>query len=139
MRKHSQFLLSISHVEIQGRRANDIKHSASWEETQVFLKLFPFLSAICLSLVFNYIGLRVLYVIGVSFWLLLSGLANAGTERDPFMQSIPDSESHIYKKGGSLILDMGYLKCISNLLCNVATLGLNVATSIFPFSGTSRR
>ena len=25
------------HIEIQGRRANDIKHSASWEATQVFL------------------------------------------------------------------------------------------------------
>ena len=32
-----QFLLRISHTEIQGRRANDIKHSASWEATQVFL------------------------------------------------------------------------------------------------------
>ena len=35
--KIAQFLLRISHIEIQGRRANDIKHSASWEATQVFL------------------------------------------------------------------------------------------------------
>ena len=49
----SQFLLRISHIEIQGRRANDIKHSTSWEATQVFLKLFLFPSAnfYCLFLV----------------------------------------------------------------------------------------
>ena len=35
--KISQFLPRISYIEIQGRRANDIKHSASWEATQVFL------------------------------------------------------------------------------------------------------
>ena len=35
----SQFLLSISHIEIQGRRANDIKHSPSWQATQVFLEI----------------------------------------------------------------------------------------------------
>ena len=39
--KISQFLPRISYIEIQGRRANDIKHSASWEATQVFLNL-PF-------------------------------------------------------------------------------------------------
>ena len=32
----------------------------------------------------------------------LSGLANAGTEEDPFMQSSISPESHIYKRGGSL-------------------------------------
>ena len=30
----------LTRIEIQGRRANDIKHSASWEATQVFLKFF---------------------------------------------------------------------------------------------------
>ena len=30
----------LEHIEIQGRQANDIKHSASWEATQVFLELF---------------------------------------------------------------------------------------------------
>ena len=30
----------LEHIEIQGRRANDIKHSASWEATQVFLNFF---------------------------------------------------------------------------------------------------
>ena len=38
--KISQFLPRISHIEIQGRRANDIKHSASLEATQVFLNFF---------------------------------------------------------------------------------------------------
>ena len=38
--KISQFLPRISHIEIQGCRANDIKHSASWEATQVFLNFF---------------------------------------------------------------------------------------------------
>ena len=28
------------HIEIQGHRANDIKHSASWEATQVLLAIF---------------------------------------------------------------------------------------------------
>ena len=28
------------HIEIQGRLANDIKHSASWEATQAFLEIF---------------------------------------------------------------------------------------------------
>ena len=28
-------------MEIQGSRANDIKHSASWEATQVFLNFDP--------------------------------------------------------------------------------------------------
>ena len=32
----------------------------------------------------------------------LSGLANAGTEEDLFMQSSTSPESHIYKRGGSL-------------------------------------
>ena len=27
----------LEHIEMQGRRANDAKHSASWEATQVFL------------------------------------------------------------------------------------------------------
>ena len=27
------------HIEIQDRRANDIKHSASWEATQIFLEI----------------------------------------------------------------------------------------------------
>ena len=43
------------HIEIQGSRANDIKHSVSWEETQVFLELFLSLSYIfyCLCLVIS--------------------------------------------------------------------------------------
>ena len=32
---------------------------------------------------------------------LLSGLANAGTGEDPFMQSFTGPECHIYKRGGS--------------------------------------
>ena len=44
-----------------GRRANDIKHRASWEATQVFLKL-------SLS-VFSDIGLMVLSVIGIFYCL----------------------------------------------------------------------
>ena len=61
---NSQFLLSVLHLEIQGRRANDIKHSAAWEATQVFLALF-----LSLMFVFSDIGLLVLSVIGVSSWL----------------------------------------------------------------------
>ena len=53
----SHFLLSISHIEIQGRRANDSKHSASWEATQVFLQ-FPFYSSTFFLLsALSYIGL----------------------------------------------------------------------------------
>ena len=40
---------------------------------------------------------------------LLSGHANAGTEKDPFMQSFTSPECHIYKIGGShkpWLLDM---------------------------------
>ena len=33
------------HIEIQGRRATDIKQSASWEATQAFLAIF-FLSMV---------------------------------------------------------------------------------------------
>ena len=37
------------HIEIQGRRANNIKHSASWEATQVFLEIFLSLVQFLLS------------------------------------------------------------------------------------------
>ena len=61
----SQFLLKISHIEVQGRRANDIKHSTSWEVTQVFIALFLSLSVFFLMFVFGDIGLLVLSVIGI--------------------------------------------------------------------------
>ena len=61
----SQFLLRISYIEVQGRRANDIKHSASWEATQVFIALFLSLSVFFLMFVFGDIGLLVLSVIGI--------------------------------------------------------------------------
>ena len=74
------------HIEIQGRRANDIKHSANWEATQVFLQ-FPFLWFKFLLSAFNYVGLMFLSVIRIPFWILLSGLVVEGTGVDPFMQS----------------------------------------------------
>ena len=55
-----------------------------------------------LLFVFSDIGLLVLSVIGISSWLVTSGLVNAGTGEDPFMQKITSPESHIYKRGGSL-------------------------------------
>ena len=54
---------------------------------------------------------------------LLSGLANAGTEEDPFMQSSTSSESHIYNRGGSFSHGLLNVIFLSSLLCNVATLG----------------
>ena len=54
MRQHSQFLLNKSHIEIQGRKANDIKQSASWEATQAFLEIFP--SIVCVLLFVLVVG-----------------------------------------------------------------------------------
>ena len=47
---------------------------------------------------------------------LLSGLANAGTGEDPFMQSITSPECHIYKRGGSRrpgLLNVKFLEAFS--------------------------
>ena len=52
------------HIEIQGRQANDIKHSASWEATQVFLNL-PFFLVQVLLFIFCDFRFLVLSVIGV--------------------------------------------------------------------------
>ena len=62
--KISQFLQRISYIEIQGRRANDIKHSASWEATQVFLNLPFFLVQVLLFIYcdFRFLVLSVIYV-----------------------------------------------------------------------------
>ena len=56
-----------------------------------------------LLFVFSDVSLLVLSVMGV-FLLgcLLSGLANASIEEDPFMQSSTSPKSHIYMRGGSL-------------------------------------
>ena len=98
---------------------------------------------------------------------LLSGLANAGTGEDPFMQSITSPECHIYKRRGSRkpgLLNVQFLEAFSVMsrrqfypslerrdvrfercdvdfecLWNVATWISNVATLIFKPSGTSRR
>ena len=45
---------------------------------------------------------------------------------DPFMLSITKVQRESHLNEGSV--DMSYLMCILSLLCNVATLGLNVAT-----------
>ena len=76
---------------------------------------------------------------------LLSRLANAGIGKDPFLLRISSQESHIYKWGeflGNGILNVHI--CFDSLLCNVATLSLNVAMLQrrdihITLSGTSRR
>ena len=71
---------------------------------------------------------------------LLSGLASAGIGEDPFLLRNSSLESHIYKWGeflGNGILNVHI--CFDSLLCNVATLSLNVAMFQRRDVTTSRR
>ena len=57
------------HIEIQDRRANDIKHSAPWEATQVFLEILLSMVQFFLLSVLSYVGLLFLSIIGIPFWM----------------------------------------------------------------------
>ena len=156
------------HIEIQGRRANDIKHSTSWEATQVFLQ-FSFLWFKFLLSVLSYVGLMFLSVIRVPFWMFTFRTCNRrywGGSVHPEHYKRP--ESHNYTRGVFSYLRPWLHKCtfwafpitsrrwISTsrrqfdpslkrrnvdftLLCNVATLDFNVATLVWNPTGTSRR
>ena len=67
------------------------------------------------------------------FGYILSGLANGGIGEDPFMLCITSPESHIYKWGEFLGQGILNVHKFGSLLCNVAMLSRNIATSIFPF------
>ena len=71
---------------------------------------------------------------------IISGHAIESTGEDPLMSSTKKVQRVTFTRGEfSLILDYGCIMYIVGLLCNVATLALNVATSILNSSGTSRR
>ena len=100
----------------------------------MFLKLFPFLSAnfFYLLFIFSDIGLLAFSVIGVSFWLFTVRTR----ERRYWGGSVyavhyKSRESHLQVGRVSWTWDPQCAHIFGSLLCNVAT-------SIFPFSGTSR-
>ena len=71
---------------------------------------------------------------------IISGHAIESTGEDPLMSSTKKVQRVTFTRGEfSLILDYGCIMYIVGLLCNVAMLALNVATSILNSSGTSRR
>ena len=61
------------------------------------------------------------------FGCFLSGLAKAGTGEDQFMQSPTNSRGSYLQEGSGSYLRPWLLNEHFRLLCNVATLALNVA------------